>query len=139
MSKTFLGTYDPKEVSLVLGGYTVSGFGDGTFITIARADNELYKMHVGAHGESARTKNNNTTGTITFTLKQTSPSNKILDGLKNNSATFPVLCKDNSSGSKHICSSAEAWVHTDPDIERAAEESMIEYVVMCSDLLKSHL
>ena len=60
----FLGTYDPKEVSLSLGGVNISGFGDGTFITIARTDNETYKLHVGAHGESARTKNNNETGTI---------------------------------------------------------------------------
>jgi hypothetical protein len=138
MASSFLGTYNPKEVTISLSGIAISGFADGTFITIARADNEIYKMHVGAYGESARTKNNNETGTITFTLKATSPSNKILDGLKNNPATFPALVKNNSTSS-FICTSAEAWVNTDPDIEFAAEESMVEWVVMCADLLKSHL
>ena len=137
MSK-FLGTYDPKEVTVSISGLNISGFGDGTFVTIARADNEVYKMHVGAHGESARTKNNNETGTITMMLKQTSPSNKVLDGLKNNPATFPVLVKNNST-STLICTSAEAWVGNDPDIEFADEESMVEWVITCSDLLKSHL
>lgn len=138
MASNFQGTYDPKQVTLSLSGINISGFGDGTFITIARTDNEIYKLHVGAHGESARTKNNNSTGTITFMLKQTSPSNKVLDALKNNPATFPVLVKDNSDSSM-ICVSAEAWVGTDPDIERGDEESMIEWVITCSDMLKSHL
>lgn len=138
MASSFLGTYDPKEVTLVHQGINISGFADGTFITIARADKELYKMHVGAHGESARTKNNNTTGTITFTLKQTSPSNTVLDKMKNNPTTGQTIVKNNST-SKMVCSSAESWVGVDPDLEYGADESMIEWVITCADLFKSHI
>lgn len=138
MASSFLGTYDPKEVTLVHHGINISGFADGTFITIARNVKDLYTMHVGAHGESARTKNNDTTGTITFTLKSTSPSNAVLDKMKNNPATGVTMVKNNST-SKFICTSAESWVGVDPDNEFAAEESMIEWVITCADLLKSHI
>jgi len=138
MADKFLGTYDPKEVSLLVGVINVSGFFDGTFITVARADNELYKSHVGAHGEMARTKNNNTSGTITFTLKQTSPSRKLLDLAKNNPALVPVLVKNNSDAT-YIAQASEGWIKTDPDNEFGDEESGVEYVIEVADLNQSTL
>lgn len=138
MASNFLGTYDPKEVSLLFGVLQVSGFADGTFITCARADKDLYKNHTGAYGETARTKNNNKTGTITFTLKSTSPSNAALDLLKNNPIAIPVLVKNNSSG-KHIAAATETWIQTEPDKVYGVEEQMVEWVIFCADLNMSHL
>lgn len=138
MAGELLGTYDPKEVSLIISGLTASGFMDGTFITCARADNELYKTAVGAKGEVARAKNNNLSGTITFTLKKTSPFNKTMDLLKRSPAAFPSMCKNNSD-SKHIAASVSSWVGTEPDIEHDVEESGVEWVIMCADLIMSHL
>ena len=134
----FLGTYDPKQVTLQVGTKKISGFFDGTFITVALDDNEIYKNHVGPYGEVSRTKSNNRLGTVTFTLKQTSPSNAVLDKIKNNPATFPVQVKNNSGG-KMIATAAEAWISTDPDNEFSDEESGIEWVVTCAELVKSHL
>jgi len=133
-----LGTYDPKEVSLIISGLTASGFMDGTFITCARADNEIYKTAVGAHGEVARAKNNNISGTITFVLKKTSPFNKQMDLLKRTAVAFPVMCK-NDSDSNHMAVASSAWVGTDPDIEYDVEESGVEWVIQCADLIMSHL
>ena len=134
----FLGTYDPSKVTITLGTYTVTGFADGTFIKAAMTDAEIYKLHVGAHGESARTKNLNKTGKITLTLKQTSPSNKILDAMKASGIPVPVMMKD-SSDSTFVAAAANAWVSKDPDTERAAEESKIEWEITCDELLKSNL
>lgn len=138
MASNFLGTYDPKEVSLFFGVLQVSGFADGTFITCARTDKDLYKNHTGAYGETARTKNNNRTGTITFTLKSTSPSNAALDLLKNNPIAIPSLVKNNSSG-KHIAGAIESWIQTEPDKAYGVEEQMVEWVIFCADLNMSHL
>ena len=138
MAGDFLGTFDPKEVSLVFSGVTISGFMDGTFVTCTKTDAELYKLHVGAHGDVARTKNANDSGTITFTLKQSSPSNKVLDLFKRNPVTVPVLVKNNSS-SKHIAAGAEAWISSDPEITYADEESGIEWIITCADLIMSHI
>jgi len=134
----FLGTFDPNQVTLTLGTLKVSGYFDGTFITVAKLDNELYKNHVGAYGEMSRTKNNNNAGTITFTLKRTSPANQQLDLLKRNPATFAASVKDGSS-SKFTAVSSDCWIMTDPDDEFSVEESAIEWVVMCSDLNKSFI
>jgi len=134
----FLGTYDPNEVTLQLGNLKVTGFFDGTYITVAKVDKELYKNHVGAYGESSRTKNNNNMGTITFSTKRTSPSNAKLDLLKRNPATFAVQVKDNSS-SKYTAVSSDCWINEDPDDNFAVEEEAVEWVVMCADLNKSFL
>src|SRR4030042_259959 len=133
-----IGSYNPSEVALIVSGLNISGFYDGTFITCAREDPELYKVHVGAHGEVGRTKNNNISGTVTFTLKKTSPSNKVLDVLKLSPATFPILVKNNSD-SKHMAVSTASWIGTEPDIEYADEESGVEWILRCSDLIMSHL
>jgi len=138
MATDFLGTYDPKEVSLVVSGLTASGYGEGTFITIARIDKEIYKTKVGAHGEVARTKNNNKATKITFMLKQTSPFNTSLDLLKNNPVSFPILVKNNSSG-KMMAVADQAWISEEPDEEFGDEESNIEWVLTCASLVKSHL
>lgn len=134
----FLGTYDPKQVSLILSGLTVTGYFDGTFITTARLDNEAYKTHVGAHGEVGRTKNNNQAGTITFTLKKTSPFNKTMSILKNSPTAFPVMRKDNSS-QKSLSVATSAWVSSEPDLEDADEETGIEWVITCADLISSYI
>jgi hypothetical protein len=133
-----IGTYDPKEVSLIVSGLNMSGFFDGTFIKITRNEKELYKTHVGAWGEVGRTKNNDMSGKITFTLKKTSPSNKQLDLLKLSPITFPTLVKNNSD-SKHMSVSTSSWVGTDPDIEHSDEETGVEWEIHCADLISSHL
>lgn len=138
MAGDFLGTYDPKEVTLNFSGLTMSGFYDGTFITCTKNDPELYKKHVGAQGEVARTKNNNDSGTITFVLKRTSPSNLQLDLLKRLPATAAVLVKNNSN-QRHVAAASEAWIDNDPEIKYSDEEDSIEWIIGCSNLIMSHL
>lgn len=134
----FLGTYDPKLVSLIISGLTTTGFSDGTFITASRIDPETYKIHVGAYGEVARTKSNNQAGTITFTLKKTSPFNKQLDVFKLLPTAFPVMIKNNSDAS-HIIVATSAWISNEPDIEYDVEETGIEWIITCADLIMSHI
>jgi len=137
MAGDFLGTYNPQDVTLDFAGFTISGFFDGTFITCAKSDPEIYKTHVGAWGEVARTKNNNDMGTITFVLKKTSPSNATLDLLKRNPATAPVLVKNNSDAN-HIAAAETAWISNDPDITYSDEEDSVEWIIGCANLIMSH-
>jgi hypothetical protein len=134
----FLGTYDPEKVSVIIGGLTMSGFADGDFVKIAPQDADLYKIHVGAHGEMARTKNSNKVGFVTFTLKATSPSNKILDAMKNSPTPVPVMVKD-SSDSAFIASAANGWVNKQPEVSRGSEEAKIEWVIACDELMMFHI
>jgi len=134
----FLGSYDPKEVNLFHGVLQISGFADGTFITVAKTDKDLWKNFVGAHGEVTRTKNNNKSGMITFTLQSTSPSNAALDLLKHNPVAVPTLVKNNSGG-KHIAAGIDTWIQSDPDKSYGAEQQNVEWTIYCAELNMSHL
>jgi hypothetical protein len=106
-------TYDPKEVIITIGGVPMSGFSDGTFLEIDRNE-PTWQLVVGADGFTTRGKTNNFSGTLTLTLKQSSPSNDVLSGFMaideaTNSGVVPVLVKDLSGNSVYF--SARAWIN----------------------------
>ncbi len=106
-------TYDPKAVIVTVGGIPMSGYSDGTFLEIDRNE-PTWNMVVGADGLVTRGKTNNFSGTMTLTLKQSSPSNDVLSGFMavdeaTNNGVFPVLVKDLSGNSIYFSSSA--WIN----------------------------
>ncbi len=133
-----LGDFDPKKVSLLVNGYTVSGYAEGTFLKIERIDPELWKIHVGAHGEVGRTKNPNKAGKIIFTLQQQAPANAILDAFKNLSApvAFGAL---NKSATNFAAAGANSWISKDPNVEFAMDKGIVEWEITCDELNKSFL
>lgn len=105
-------TYDPKQVVISIGGVPMSGFSEGTFLEVDR-DEPTWNKVVGADGLVTRSKTNNLSGTLTLTLKQSSPSNDVLSGFlaideATNQGVVPVLVKDLSGNSIYF--SANAWI-----------------------------
>ncbi len=105
-------TYDPKQVIITINGIPMSGFSDGTFLEIDRNE-PTWNMVVGADGLVTRGKTNNFSGTLTLTLKQSSPSNDALSAIMaideaTNAGVVPVLVKDLSGNSIYF--SARAWI-----------------------------
>lgn len=110
-------TYDPKAVVITIGGVPMSGFSDGTFLEITR-NAQAFTLVVGADGTATRVKSNNTSGTMTVTLKQSSPSNDVLSAFAqadalSNAGVVPILVKDLSGNSIYF--SATGWVQKLPD------------------------
>jgi len=119
-------TYDPRNVQIILGGNPISGFADGTFVTVT-PDENLYTKTVGADGEVSRARSNNRSATVTLTLKQTSQSNNILSALAqadnlNNGGVVPFMLKEIGSGATLVFAQA-AWVEDFPDAEYSKEVS----------------
>lgn len=117
-------TFDPKNVSLTINGIPISGFADGTFISIVQ-DEDLFNATTGADGEVARIKNNNRMATLTINLLSTSGSNDVLSGLYNadvvaNEGVFPLVVKDNNGATTHF--SSAAWISKLPDVNYSTEE-----------------
>lgn len=116
-------TYDPKQVSLIVGGKIIGGFTDGTFIKGERNE-DMWTLKIGVDGIGTRSKTNNKSGKLTITLHQSSASNDdlsafaIADELSNTGAV-PVLLKDNSG--RTICSALTMWVKKIADPEFAKE------------------
>lgn len=105
-------TYDPKQIIVTINGIPMSGFSDGTFLEIDRNE-PTWNVVVGADGLVTRGKTNNFTGTVTLTLKQSSPSNDVLSGLMaideaTNTGVFPILVKDLSGNSIYF--GGRCWV-----------------------------
>lgn len=105
-------TYDPKQVIVTINAVPISGFSDGTFLEIDRSE-PTWNTVVGADGLVTRGKTNNFTGTVTLTLKQSSPSNDVLSGLMaideaTNAGVFPILVKDLSGNSIYF--GGRCWV-----------------------------
>lgn len=91
----------------------MSGFSDGTFLEVDRNE-PTWNMVVGADGLVTRGKTNNFSGTLTLTLKQSSPSNDVLSGFMavdeaTNAGVVPVLVKDLAGNSIYF--SAQAWIN----------------------------
>ena len=123
-------TYDPKQVQIIIGGQTISGFADGEFINVER-DEDMFTKVSGADGEVSRAKSNNKMGTMTLTLLGTSASNDILSAFAvadelSNSGIVPIICKD-SLGTSTLFA-GEGWVKKMPAYTASKEISTRAWV-----------
>jgi hypothetical protein len=129
-------TYDPKSVVVTIGGVPMSGYADGTFLNVDRDENAFTKV-TGADGTSTRVKSNNRSGSMTLTLKQSSPSNDVLSGFASldelsNTGVVPILIKDLSGNSLFF--SATGWVQKFPSSEFGKEINNREWVLDLVDV-----
>jgi hypothetical protein len=129
-------TYDPKQCLAIIGGIPMSGFADGTFISIERTSDTFSKVS-GADGIVSRAKTNDRSGVLTLTLCQTSPSNDVLSGIAltdelTNAGIVPVLVKDLSGRSVYVA--AFGWVKKPPTGEFGKEIGDREWTLDLADL-----
>lgn len=129
-------TYDPIEVDLIIGGHAPSDYAAGTKISVSKAENNVLPT-VGVDGEVAIAVNRNNTGMLTFSLKNTSPSNKVLASylsgvnLTSNVGIFPVIMRDPSSG---LQVETIGWYEVQPDLTFSQEIDQLDYVIGLVDV-----
>jgi len=130
-------TYDPKQVIVIAGGFQLSGFSDGSVVTVTYNE-DAWAHVVGTDGEGTRSKSNNFSAEVTATLMQSSDSNAFLSAFAeadrvSNSGSFPLLIKDASGDSLYVAESA--WVKKIPDSEFAREAGTREWVLSVDNLV----
>lgn len=128
-------TYDPNAITLSFFGYPISGFQEGTFVSVERSS-ETYARVVGV-GDTSRTRSHDKGGRITFTLMQTAPINDWLAALLSgdeaeNNVVGPAIVRDNSGNSTYT--STESWLVTQPTGEFSTDQTGREYMIECADL-----
>lgn len=106
MSSGFIGNYSPDEFTIVISKgdfvHTVSGFADGTFVSMNRlVPSSVAYQGVGRSNSFGRVKRSVTGMTVDVTLHQYSPSNTVLQQLQiadanssDNTWVFNVTIKD---------------------------------------------
>lgn len=112
-------TYDPKQIVITFGGTIMTGFADGTFVTIAGNGDAFTKVR-GADGGVDRVNNNANDYRVTVTLKQTSLANDLLSAQHvldkaANSGKLPLTVKDLNG--TMVFFAPQAWVAKEPDPE----------------------
>lgn len=128
-------TYDPNDISMSFFGYPITGFMEGSFITVER-DTETFTKVTGV-GDVSRTRSHNKGGRITFTLMQTAPANDYLGALLaadeiSKNVIGPCIIKDNSGNSTYVAT--ESWLVTQPTGEFATDQTARSYTIDVSDL-----
>lgn len=137
-----LGTYSPEDITVLInaGGvaYEVSGFIDGTFITISR-EVPAATLVTGADKASARVIRSNKSATINLSLLRTVQSNDILTQILNNDQRtrddtwiFSILIKDNSGRSFYY--GDQAFIGNNPDVNFSTSVEGNDWVIQVLDL-----
>jgi hypothetical protein len=129
-------TYDPKLVSVIVGGKIMSGFADGTYVMVERNE-AAYALKVGVDGEGTRAKSNNRSGKITITLMNSSKSNDDLSGFAladelSNGGVVPCMVKDNGGTTLAACETG--WVQKIANAELAKEANARTWVIETDSL-----
>ena len=131
-----LRTYDSRKVLLSLGSHSVTGYANGSFVTIEPNGDGVIKK-VGADGEIIRSIDPDGTSNLTITVLQQSPTvafcQKMYDKDRvDGSGVFPVLIKDLKGGLVFSCQ--DAWVTTPMTREFANEAPDREISIHCGDV-----
>jgi len=129
-------TYDPKEYNIVYGGRTLSGYEDGTFITIAR-DNDMWTKKTGADGKGIRSKSNDRSGRVEIVLLQGSSDNEFLSEIAsadelNNGGVRTFVMSSQSDTDKFAAETM--WVKKVPDSPFAKEAGSRTWILETDDL-----
>ena len=142
MSATLTGTYDPSQVTVVVGAVILSGFSDGDAI-IARRSEDSTLTRVGIDGGVARARNANKMGEFEFKLLQTSSANLLLSTLTaigdlTNDAlsVYPIAVYDGSGQS--LCTAGSCWLKSVPEAVFGKEVSERVWVFTAADLKIFH-
>lgn len=126
-----MDVYDFKKVSLIIDGHYVSGWMDGSVLSVAKnADNTI--PHVGADGSVTFSNSNDKTQTITATIKQSSASLPVIVALAKGKKEFPAQIVDANTNAVRA-GGTQCRILKEPDINWGAEISGVEIQIFVAD------
>jgi hypothetical protein len=129
-----IANYCPDDVNCLAFGIPLSGFADGTFISITK-DKVPFGTIETADGQVARLFTNSQTYTITLVLHRGSPSNDVLTKLwqldeLTQKAKFPLFIKDLSGSDLFF--STTTWIEGLPNMSQSASFDTRTWVLRSS-------
>lgn len=132
-----ISTYSPRDVTITIAGmHSVTGYADGTFITIKKEIAPFRKVRA-MDGEIARQYNDDAGYTVELTIMQSSSSNNILSMLHNvDSVTHmgkvPLFIKDGRGQTSFLAGTA--WIEKIPEVTFGNELGTRTWVFGCADV-----
>lgn len=123
--------HNPKQITISFGLYTISGYADGTFVMVTRAEDK-FSTYVGSDGQVTVNENPNDSGTVVITLSQVSPSNRILQIALDEKRVYGITVADLEGVIQ--CSAVDSWVQSSSAFGRAKETTNNEWTIACANL-----
>lgn len=119
MADLAVKTFDPKMVVITFGVIPISGYAEGTFVSVNRSGDAFAKSK-GAGGDVERINRNQGDFEVTVTLQQTASTNAELSAALaadqvTNAGVFPLTIKDLLG--KTLFFAPQAWIRKDPEWE----------------------
>lgn len=130
--------YDPLKVSLLIAGYTISGYADGTFIDVEPINSNLYTSQIGINGETNWTETVDQRHKINISLMPSSPSNFILDSISKIPFSFPVLLVNTSDG-EYTGGGIDSRILQKPKISFANKIESYKWTIQINDFKGTHI
>lgn len=126
-------SYAPGEISAIHGAHILTGFAPGTMINVARRS-DASTLTVGLQGDSCFNLSSDRSGTITFTLLGSSPSNDYLMGValaqeRLGRGDAPIAIEDANGTSLHFTESSRLQKISDKSYE--AETGSVTWAFLC--------
>lgn len=123
--------YDPKKYTLTIGVFPITGFQEGTTISL-EPDSDISTTSMGVDKDFTRNINTNISWTLTCTLQNGSPANDILNSFIRSGSAEAFLLKDNNTNNTQavgIC-----FPKALPSFMGGLEAEGREYVFTCVDV-----
>lgn len=135
-----LTNYSPELVDTIWNGITITGYAEGTFISVER-EVDAFSKKVGSLGDVARTRSLNRSGKITITVMDTHPVNDLLAIAiaedERNGLGFGAFTLKDRSGNAEV-RATEAWCMRVPKLERAQTTGHVVYVFEAASIFIKH-
>jgi hypothetical protein len=132
---------DPKKIIMNFGGVTIDGYAEGTYVNIELNEDVATKTHSTDGTQVALMKNQNFSGTVTFTVLQTALCNAgltklFLDfrsnfGTPGHDFTYQFSMKD-SLGTDFA--KGEGWIEKVSKIEESKTVTNREWKIYITDI-----
>ena len=121
--------FDPKKVSVSIGGVPCRAFADGTMVTVSYLVDKR-SVHVGADGNGRIIKTADESCTLTVRLASYSPTNAALIALDKLDEPVPIAVTDTSSNADLFFAEA-CSLQKIPDMVKGTEETPLEWTYLC--------
>lgn len=119
-----IASYDPKKVTVIVGGRTITGFSADGVVTITKNEDSVTPS-VGAKGDVTYSENANESGNVALTLMSTSSSLAYLREIEAKRRAVSVNISDANDADAFTLAADNCRVMKMPDLARQKEQSTV--------------
>lgn len=124
--------YDPKKVTVNVGGRIITGFADSSVVSISSSEDRVTPS-VGAQGDVVYSENANESGNIVMSLQITSASLPYLKKLAIDRQETDILISDANKDTAETVSGSRCRVTKIPDGKKEKAAGSVDVTIFVPD------